>query len=117
MNKSLLAHFAAATAALSAGTALVATRYVVGETDPISLAFYRYFIGAVCFLPLLFFVWPKHRVSATDFGKIALLGILAFCLFTLGFNASLEYIPAARGAVGLATVPIQTLIIAAIFVR
>ncbi|MEM7633477.1 MAG: DMT family transporter [Pseudomonadota bacterium] len=117
MNKTVLAHLAAAVAALSAGTAVVATRFVIGETDPISLAFYRYLIGSLCFLPLLPFIWPKERVSASEFGKIAVLGLLFFCLFTWGFNAALEVIPAARGAVGLATVPIQTLIVAAIFGR
>ncbi len=117
MNKTILAHLAAALAALSAGTAVVATRFVIGETDPISLAFYRYLIGSVCFLPLLPFIWPKQRVSAPEFGKIAVLGLLFFCLFTWGFNAALDVIPAARGAVGLATVPIQTLIVAVIFGR
>ncbi len=117
MNKPIVAHIAAAVAALSAGTAVVATRFVIGETDPISLAFYRYLIGSLCFLPLLPFIWPKEPVSAVEFGKIAILGLLFFCLFTWGFNTALKIIPAARGAVGLATVPIQTLIVAALFGR
>ena len=45
------------------------------------------------------------------------MGLLFFCLFTWGFNAALEIIPAARGAVGLATAPIQTLVVAALFGR
>ena len=49
MNKILLAHAAAAAAALCAGTAVVATRFVIGETDPISLVFYRYLISIICF--------------------------------------------------------------------
>jgi drug/metabolite transporter (DMT)-like permease len=117
MNKTILAHGAAAAAALSAGTAVVATRYVIGETDPVSLAFYRYVIGSLCFVPLLPFIWPRHRLQPVDYGKIALLGFLFFGLFTWGFNASLQYIPASRAAVGLATIPVQTLIIAALFGR
>ena len=35
MNKIVLAHGAAAAAALSAGAAVVATRFVIGETDPL----------------------------------------------------------------------------------
>ena len=46
-----------------------------------------------------------------------MFGILFFVFFPWGFNASLQYVPAARGAVGLATIPIQTLIVAAIFGR
>jgi len=117
LNKIFLAHIAALIASLSAGAAVVATRFVIGETDPVSLAFYRYLIGTVCFVPLLPFIWPKHRIELPEFGKIAVLGILFFCLFTWAFNASLDYIPAARGAVGLATAPIQTLIVAATFGR
>lgn len=116
-RKTLLAHAAAATSALSAGTAVVATRVVVGEVDPISLAFWRYVIGSLCFLPVLPFLWPKHPFGLRDAVPIAGLGILFFCLFTWGFNAALDIIPAARGAVGLATVPIQTLIVATVFGR
>ena len=116
-TKLLLAHAAAATAALSAGTAVVATRVVVAELDPISLAFWRYLIGSLCFLPVLPLLWPKHRLGLRDVAVIALLGLLFFCLFTWGFNAALDIVPAARGAVGLATVPIQTLIVATLFGR
>lgn len=117
MNKIMIAHIAAATAALSAGIAVVATRFVIVETDPAALAFYRYVIGVMCFVPLFPFIWPKHRIELREYGKIALFGTLFFCLFPWAFNASLQYIPAARGAVGLATIPIQTLIVAAILGR
>ncbi len=117
MNKTVLAHFAAAIAALSAGAAVVATRFVIGETDPLALAFYRYFIGVICFVPILPFIWPKTRIPLTEYGKIAVLGLLFFGFFPWAFNASLQYIPAARGAVGLATIPVQTLIVAVIFGR
>ncbi len=116
-RRTVLAHAAAAIAALSAGIAVVATRFVVGDLDPISLAFWRYMIGSICFLPVLPMLWPAHRLTVRDIGMIAILGLLFFCLFTWGFNAALEIVPAARGAVGLATVPIQTLIVAALFGR
>ncbi len=41
--------------------------------------------------------------------------ILFFVFFPCAFNASLSINPAARGAVGLATIPIQTLLVAAAF--
>lgn len=117
MNKLLLAHAAAAAAALSAGTAVVATRFVIGETDPISLVFYRYLISVVCFAPLVPALWPKDRLNVGEHAKIAAFGILFFILFPWAFNASLQYNPAARGAVGLATIPIQTLLVATAFGR
>ncbi|MCP4334080.1 MAG: DMT family transporter [Gammaproteobacteria bacterium] len=116
-NRSFLANLAAAVAALSAGACVVATRLAIGETDPATLAFYRYIIGMICFAPILPFIWPKTSISISEYGKIALLGALFFGLFPWAFNASLQYIPAARGAIGLATIPIQTLIVAVIFGR
>ena len=117
MNKILAAHAAAAAAALSAGTAVVATRFVIGETDPISLVFYRYLISVICFAPILPMLWPRTRLDAIEYGKIAGFGILFFVLFPWTFNAALQYNPAARGAVGLATIPIQTLLVATAFGR
>lgn len=117
MNKIMLAHAAAATAALSAGAAVVATRFVIAETDPISLVFYRYVVSVICFLPLLPAIWPRARLVLSEYAKIAMFGILFFVLFPWAFNAALHYNPAARGAVGLATIPIQTLLVAAAFGR
>jgi drug/metabolite transporter (DMT)-like permease len=115
MNKIVLAHAAAATAALSAGAAVVATRFVIAETDPISLVLDRYVISVICFVPLLPTIWPRVRLVPSEYATIAMLGILFFVLFPWAFNASLQYNPAARGAVGLATIPIQTLVVAAAF--
>ena len=117
MSRIVLAHAAAAAAALSAGTAVVATRFVIGETDPISLVFYRYLVSIICFLPILPIIWPRSGLDVREYVKIALFGILFFVLFPWAFNAALQYNPAARGAVGLATIPIQTLIVAAAFGR
>lgn len=117
MNRIPLAHAAAATAALSAGAAVVATRFVIGETDALSLVFYRYVISVMCLAPVLPWLWPRKRLTASEYAKIAMFGVVFFVLFPWAFNASLQYIPAARGAVGLATIPIQTLIVAAAFGR
>jgi drug/metabolite transporter (DMT)-like permease len=117
MNRSLLANVAACCAALCAGTSVVVTRFAVGEIDPVTLAFYRYAIAMICLLPVLPFVWPKARVPAADVITIALLGAVFFGFFPWAFSAALQYTTAARGAIGVATIPIQTLIVAAIFGR
>ena len=80
-----------------------------------SLAFYRYAIAGLCLIPILPFVYPRGSIPATDFLKIAFLGALFFGLFPWAFSLSLQYIPASRGAIGLATIPIQTLLVAALF--
>lgn len=117
VNKVVLAHVAAAAAAIIAGAAVVATRFVIRETDPISLVFYRYIISVICFAPILPAIWPRGGLIPSEYAKIAILGVLFFVLFPWAFNASLRYDPAARGAVGLATIPIQTLFVAAAFRR
>ena len=117
MNRSLLANVAACCAALFAGTSVAVTRFAVGEIDPVSLAFYRYTIAMVCLLPVLPFVWPKARVPVADIVIIAVIGVLFFGFFPWAFSAALQYTTAARGAIGVATIPIQTLIVAAIFGR
>ena len=117
MNKNVLANLAAAVAALCAGTSVVVTRLAVGEIDPIALAFYRYVVAAVCLVPLLPFVWPKVDLLFADIIKIALLGVVFFGFFPWAFSAALQHTSAARGAIGIATIPIQTLIVAALFGR
>ncbi len=117
MNRTLLANLAAATAALSAGAGVVATRIAVGETDPVSLAFYRYVIAGACLAPVLFALWPKDGLPLRDVGKIAVLGAVFFGFFPWAFSAALQYTTAARGAIGLATIPVQTLLVAVLFGR
>jgi len=112
MDRLVLANLAAAAAALSAGASVVATRLAVGEMDPVALAFFRYLIGAACLAPVLAALWPGRRPGPAELAKIALLGALFFGFFPWAFNAALQYTTAARGAIGLATIPIQTLIVA-----
>ena len=112
MNKFLLANFAAAFASLSAGVSIVATRFVIGETDPISLAFFRYFIGAMCLLPFLAIGLKRVRLPANHIPPLIVLGIILYAYFPWSFTASLKYTTAAYGAIALATMPIITLLIA-----
>ena len=53
MNKIILAKFLAALSSLSAGCAIVATRFVIPDTDPVALAVLRFGIGALCLTPFL----------------------------------------------------------------
>ena len=117
INKSTQANLAAATAAFSAGASVVATRLVIGETAPVTLAFYRYVIAVACMAPILPFLWPRTGVPGREIVKIAMLGALFFGFFPWAFSAALQYTTAARGAIGLATIPIQTLIVAVLFRR
>ena len=115
MNTILLAKFFAAFSSLSAGIAIVATRLIIPDTDPETIAVLRFGIGALCLTPFLIVGFIRNPIANADWPKIVLLGILFFGLFAFLSNAALKYTTAAHGAIGLATSPIITLVLAWIF--
>lgn len=100
---------AASAASVVFGTSVVATRFAVSQTDPVSLAFLRYLIATLCLAPVLFrarnLAMPRRDVVA-----LAALGVLFFGVFPWSFSASLVYLPASRVALMLATMPLVTLV-------
>ena len=68
-NRAILA---AAIAAALVGSGVVATRFVIEQTDPASLAFLRYAVGLLCLLPpVLMAGWG--RIAPRDILPVALL--------------------------------------------
>lgn len=91
------------------GTAVGATRYVVGAVDPLTLGALRFGIGFLCLLPVALLqreAWPAR----TDWPRAVALGLLFFALFPVLFNASLLYTTAARAALALSTLPLLTML-------
>jgi drug/metabolite transporter (DMT)-like permease len=89
------------------------TRYVIGATDPLTLAAFRFGIAFLLILPLALMLksrWPKGR----DLLGVAVLGILYFALFFVLYNESLAMTTAARGSLALSTLPLVTMIVAAL---
>jgi drug/metabolite transporter (DMT)-like permease len=89
------------------------TRYVIGATDPVTLAAFRFGIAFLLILPLALMLqsrWPRGR----DLLGVAVLGILYFALFFVLYNQSLGMTTAARGSLALATLPLVTMIVAAL---
>lgn len=101
---------AAAAASTCFGASVVATRFVVSQTQPLSLAFFRYTIACICMIPVLRQV-ARSSIAAKDLFAIGALGALFFGVFPWTFSAALTYIPASRVAVELATMPLLTLIV------
>ncbi|GGF08551.1 ABC transporter permease [Aliidongia dinghuensis] len=103
---------AAAASSLIGGLSLVAIRRVVGTTDPVLLAFFRYGIGALCLLPLS--LRGRERLPPPRaWPEIVLLGGLFFALFPILLNQALVDTTASRGALALSSLPLLTLVIAA----
>ena len=111
--KNLLAVVAAAATGVQVGSAIVATRFVIDQTDPVTLAFLRYLIG---FCLLLLPAWRASRgwFERRDLLPIAALGITQFGILIVLMNYGLQFIPAARAALIFATVPLLTMTLGAL---
>jgi drug/metabolite transporter (DMT)-like permease len=95
------------------GSAAAITRYLVGNADPITLAILRWGIGFACLLPtalLLGARWPPRR----DWPAVAVLGMCFFGLFFVFYNIAIGFTTAARASLALATLPLHTMVIAAL---
>lgn len=101
---------AAAAASTCFGASVVATRFVVAQTEPLSLTLFRYTIACVCLIPVLYQV-SRSSIARNDLLAIATLGVIFFGVFPWTFSAALTYLPASRVAVELATMPLLTLIV------
>jgi drug/metabolite transporter (DMT)-like permease len=108
----LLPVAAAAASGILVGAAMVATRFVINQTAPASLAFLRYSIGFCCLLPPLL-MSARVRFDRRDIAPIALLGITQFGILVALLNYALQFIPSARAALIFATMPLLTMILAA----
>ena len=95
------------------GMAAAATRFVVGAVDPVTLAAFRFGGGFMFLLPLALLArsrWPRGR----DWIGTALLGLMFFAAFFIIYNLALADTTAARGALALSTLPLVTMIVAAV---
>jgi drug/metabolite transporter (DMT)-like permease len=113
------AAWAAAAVGVQVGATIVATRVVVDQLGPATLAALRYAIGLASLLP---FVWQAARreaatgtapkLRANELPRIVLLGIGQFGLLIALLNFGLKSVPAAKGALLFAAFPLLTLIVA-----
>jgi drug/metabolite transporter (DMT)-like permease len=108
-----LALAAAAGTGIQVGAAMVATRFVVGQAGPVSLALLRYIVGFLCLLPPVIATARHVRFAARDLAPIAALGIAQFGILVALLNWGLRSVPAGRGALLFATFPLMTMLIAA----
>lgn len=96
------------------GSAAALTRYVIGATDPVTLAAYRFGIGFLLILPLALLLhssFPKGK----DRTWVALLGVLFFSIFFVFYNIAMSLTTAARGSLALSCLPLTTLMVAWLF--
>ena len=102
---------AAAATGVQVGAAIVATRFVIGQTAPASLALLRYAI-ALCFVLPVVLVSPWVPFERRDIVPIGLLGIAQFGILIGLLNYGLQSVPSVRAALILAMFPLLTMIVA-----
>jgi len=104
---------AATATGIQVGAAIVATRFVIGETAPASLALLRYAIGLLCLVPPLALA-PRVRIAPRDLVPIGLLGIVQFGVLIALLNYGLARVPSARAALIFASFPLLTVVVATV---
>jgi drug/metabolite transporter (DMT)-like permease len=95
------------------GGAAVATRYLIGDVDPFTLAAVRFGAGALCLLPILAVArvrWPARR----DLPAVLVLGVVFYGLFFVAYNLALGFTTVARGTLALSTLPLVTMTVGAV---
>lgn len=112
-GRSSLPVLAAAAVGVQVGAAIVATRYVIDQTDPASLAMLRYAIGFLCLLPPVL-ITQRVPFRRKDLVPMGVLGITQFGIVVALLNVALQFIPSARAALIFATFPLLTMLIAAL---
>jgi len=95
------------------GTAAAITRYVIGATDPVTLASFRFGIAFLLVLPIALALGSKWPVGR-DWLGVAGLGVLFFAVFFVIYNVSMSHTTAARGSLALSTLPLTTMLVAAL---
>src|SRR5579864_5110090 len=95
------------------GTDAAITRYLVSGADPVALAALRWGIGFLCVLPASLLMkarLPERR----DWPAVATLGLAFFGAFFILYNIAIGYTTAARASLALATLPLHTMVVAAL---
>ncbi len=112
-NSPLAVHGGLLLASILAGASVVATRAVIEEVPPLSLAVLRFGQGGLI-LVLCLWIWAPGmlRVCREDVPLLTLLAVLLYAIFPFAFNAGLRWTEASRGSLMLATAPVWTAILA-----
>ena len=115
-NREALAIAAAVLSSLFGGMAAAVTRLAVHGTDPVILAIFRFGGGFLVLLPIALLArarWPRGR----DWPAVAALGAMFYGVFFVVYGQALVYTTAARGALAVSTLPVLTMVIAAVLGR
>src|SRR5258708_17812999 len=95
---------ASAATGVQVGAAIVATRFVIGQTSPASLALLRYAIGFCCLLPPVLLA-RRVRLERRDLLPLPPPGVVQFGVVGAPFDFPLHPISSPRPPLILSTFP------------
>src|ERR1700741_1524497 len=98
------------------GMAAAVTRFVIHAADPVTISVFRFGLGFLFLLPVALFLrsrWPRGR----DWLGVAALGVMFYGVFFVVYAEALVYTTAARGSLAVSTLPLLTMIVAALLGR
>ena len=95
------------------GSAAAVTRYLAGDANSVTLAILRWGIGFALVLPVTIALRAKFP-PRRDWPPVMALGVAFFGLFFVLYNIALFYTTAARAALALSTLPLQTMLVGAL---
>jgi drug/metabolite transporter (DMT)-like permease len=117
-----LALLAAAATGVQVGAAIVASRFVVADVPPLTLALLRYAIGFACLLPFFLKSFMASaldgqaqaaikNIAIADWLAMAALGTGQFAVLIALLNYGLQHIGAAQAALIFSLFPLLTLLL------
>ncbi|HCP01001.1 MAG: hypothetical protein CL573_01730 [Alphaproteobacteria bacterium] len=113
-NLAILAALSACLSTALGGSAFVAMRFLVTETEPVTVAFLRNCIAAFILTAIALVIvrrWPSRR----ELLIMGLMGAVFFGVLQFIFANALTFTTSSRGALAYMTAPFMTLLIAAAF--
>lgn len=106
---------------MQVGAAIVASRFVVLQVPPLTLAMLRYAIGFLCIAPFALAAWRAARAQQAswpglerDIWMLGVLGVFQFGVLVALLNWGLQHVGAAQTALIFSLLPLLTLLAGAL---
>ncbi|MCZ6604941.1 MAG: EamA family transporter [Alphaproteobacteria bacterium] len=114
-NSTLTGVALACTSTALGGMTLALTRFIIADTDALTLAFLRYGLGTLALFAVLMWRsgWPKFE--RRDWLALVLLGFTMFTVFPYFMTQAMADTTAARGGLLFATMPVMAIILGTAF--
>lgn len=97
------------------GMTVALTRFIIAETEPLTLTAVRYGISALILLGFLLAARRLPKIARADWLAIIALALVFFSAFPYFMARALEDTTATRGGIFFATMPLVTILLAGLF--